>query len=166
MKQYRQWARMQCGIGSYSDGHVSNSFYITGSLGNGTEMMDVRCEVTTSFAKSTQELLCTNTNGKVLFLLLNQKPCVNGLRSDRDSKTPSTTIWLWEQMANFVFTSTQKWMHMRSLTSQEYTSALKHDWKIFVVQMDSYYSWCIGRSGSMFDESVDTGGQSTGQCLR
>ena len=59
-------------------------------------------------------------------------------------------------MDNFAFTSTQKWVHMRSLTGQEY-NILQPKLKVSMVAMDSPSSRCIGRGVPEFDARVDTG---------
>ena len=65
-------------------------------------------------------------------------------------------------MANFAFTSTQKWVHTRSLTGQEY-NVLQPELKVSIVPMDSSSSQCIGRSVPEFDARVDTAGRGLGQ---
>ena len=60
-------------------------------------------------------------------------------------------------MANFAFTSTQKWVHMRSLTGQEY-NVLQPELKVSIVPMDSSSSRCIGRGVPEFDARVETAG--------
>ena len=62
----------------------------------------------------------------------------------------SRIFWLWVQMANFAFTSTQKWVHMCSHTGQEY-NALQHELKIPIAFIDMSSSWYIGRSVAVFD---------------
>ena len=68
-------------------------------------------------------------------------------------------------MANFAFTSTQKWVHTRSRTGQEY-NILQPELKVSIVPMDRSSSQCIGRSAPEFDARVDSAGQGLGQRLR
>ena len=77
----------------------------------------------------------------------------------------SRIFWLWVQMASFAFTSTQKWVHMGSLTGQEY-NVLRPGLKVSIVPMDSSSSWCIGRGIPEFDAKVDTAGRGLGQLPR
>ena len=73
----------------------------------------------------------------------------------------SRIFWLWVQMANFAFASTQKWVHTRYLTGQEY-NVLQTELKVSIVPMDSSSSWCIGRGVPEFDARVDTAGRGLG----
>ena len=68
-------------------------------------------------------------------------------------------------MANFAFISTQKWVHTRSLTGQEY-NVLQPELKVSIVPMDSSSSRCIGRGVPEFDARVDIIGRGLGQRLR
>ena len=65
-------------------------------------------------------------------------------------------------MANFAFTSTQKWVHMHSLTDQE-NNVLQPEFKVSIVPMDSSSIWCIGRGVPEFDARDDTVGRGMGQ---
>ena len=62
------------------------------------------------------------------------------------------------QMANFAFASTQKWVHTRYLTGQEY-NVLQTELKVSIVPMDSSSSWCIGRGVPEFGARVDIAGR-------